>query len=126
MADQDDVRRLALELPETTQHDDGFGFSVRGKSFAWVYWERVAPKKPRIERPDVLAVRVAGEDDKQSLIAADPGVFFTDDHYRGFPAILIRLPAVDDDELRELLVDGWRVQAPRTLVKQFDADQGNG
>jgi hypothetical protein len=44
--------------------------------------------------------------------------FFTEPHYHGFPAILIRLPAIETDELRELLTDPWRCQAPRTLAKE--------
>ena len=86
--------------------------------------ERVAPKKPRVRRPDVLAIRVSGEAEKQSLIDADPAVYFTDDHYRGYPAVLVRLPAIEVDELRELLTDGWRTQAPKALIATFDAERG--
>lgn len=124
MSNEDDVRRLALELPEAEQHPEGFSFNVRGKGFAWSFMERVAPRKPRVRRPDVLAVRVSGEVEKQSLIDADPTVYFTDDHYRGYPAVLVRLPEIDAEELRELLTDGWRTQAPRALVAIFDADRG--
>ena len=42
----------------------------------------------------------------------------------GFPAVLVRLPEIGLDELRELLTDGWRTQAPRALVRSFDADHG--
>jgi len=55
------------------------------------------------------------------LIAADPEKFFTEPHYNGFPAVLVRLPAIDDEELAELLTDAWRCLAPRALVKAFDA-----
>lgn len=123
MATQDDVRRLALELPETVEGIDRFAFEVRGKGFAWSYMERVAPKKPRVERPDVIAIRTDTVADKDDLIAAEPDKYFTDDHYRGFPAVLARIAELNVDELRELLVDGWRTKAPRTLVKQYDADR---
>jgi hypothetical protein len=126
MSDEDDVRRLALELPEARQHPEGFSFNVRDKAFAWSFMERIAPKKPRVRRPDILAVRVSGEAEKQSLIDADPAVYFTDDHYRGYPAVLVRLPEIEVDELRELLTDGWRTQAPRALVRIFDTDRGIG
>jgi hypothetical protein len=126
VSDEDDVRRLALELPATRQHPEGFSFSVGEKAFAWSFMERVAPRKPRVRRPDVLAVRVSGAAEKQSLIDADPDVYFTDDHYRGYPAVLVRLPAIDVDELRELLTDGWRTQAPSALRKTFDAEHGIG
>lgn len=119
MADAEDVRRVAEALPEVVA--DGLAYQVRGKSIAWTYLERVKPKKPRVARPDVLAVRVSGEEEKQTLLAADPDKFFTDDHYNGYPAVLVRLAEVDVDELIELLTDAWRVQAPRTLVRQFEA-----
>jgi hypothetical protein len=125
MADQDDVRRIALALPETTEAPDHFAFSVRNgtkeKGFAWVWMERVHPKKARVPQPEVLAVRVAGAGDKEELLAADPDKFFTEPHYNGFPAVLVRLAAIQPDELRELLTDAWRCQAPRALVKQYDA-----
>jgi hypothetical protein len=124
MASQDDVRRLALALPSVTESAEGFAFSVpnkgKEKGFAWVWNERVEPKKPRVPNPEVLAIRVAGQAAKQELLAADPEKFFTEPHYNGFPAILVRLAAVDSDELAELLADGWRCQAPRALVKEYE------
>jgi len=92
MSDEDDVRRLALELPEVAQHPEGFSFNVHGLAFAWSFMQRVAPKKPRVRRPDILAVRVSGDVEKQSLIDVDPSIYFTDEHYRGYPAVLVRLP----------------------------------
>jgi hypothetical protein len=125
MADQEDVRRIALSLPETVEGQDHFGFSVanrgRQKGFAWVWAERIAPKQPRVPRPDVLAVRVANEAEKQALLAADPEKFFTEPHYNGFPAVLVRLGHVDEAELTELITDAWRCQAPKALVQEYEA-----
>jgi hypothetical protein len=125
MVDHDDVRRIALALPDTSEGEDRFGFSVRSgakdKGFAWTWMERVEPKKPRVENRRVLAVRVASLSDKESLIAADPESFFTEPHYNGYPAVLVRLDVVALDELEELLVDAWRCQAPKALVKEYDA-----
>jgi hypothetical protein len=121
MATEDDVRRIALALPEVTEDQDTLGFAVRGKGFAWSWKERVVPKQARVERRDVLAVRVADDGAKQELLAADPDKFFTEDHYNGFPAVLVRLPAVAPDELTELLTDAWRAKAPRALVAAYDA-----
>jgi hypothetical protein len=122
MADQDDVRRIALSLPEVVEGEDGFAFSVlnkgKAKGLAWVWMERVEPKKPRVPRPDVLAVRVAGQGAKEELLAAGEDRFFTEPHYNGFPAVLVRLPAIEEDELRELLTDAWRCQAPKALVEE--------
>ncbi len=120
MADLDDVRKLALSLPEATFESSPEGrvnLAVAGKAFAFTWNQRVEPRKPRVVRPDVLAVRVAGEGAKQELVAADPEKFFTEGHYNGYPAVLVRLAAVDAEELRELLTDAWRTRAPRALVK---------
>jgi len=117
MATQKDVRRLALALPGARESTERFAFSVenkgKDKGFAWAWNERVDPKKPRVPRADVLAVRVANQDEKAALLAGDPAKFFTEPHYDGFPAVLVRLPAVTVAELRKLLDDAWRTQAPR-------------
>jgi len=76
MATREDVRRVALSLPETSQAADHFGFGVlnkgRLKGFAWAWNERIDPKKPRVPNPGVLAVRVASLAEKAELLAADP------------------------------------------------------
>jgi hypothetical protein len=124
MVNEEDVRRVALSLPEVTQNPKGFGFSVHDKAFAWSYMERVDPKKARVGRPDVLAVRVADENEKQFLLIADPEKFFTVPHYDGFPAVLVRLEKIEADQLEELLIEAWRSKAPRTLVAAFDERRG--
>lgn len=110
---------IARALPETSWN--GGAFEVLGKSVAWVYQEKVAGQRGRVERRDVLAVRVANLDEKEALLAADPEKFFTDAHYSGYPAVLVRLAAIERDELTELLTDAWRLRAPRRLVKEVDA-----
>lgn len=52
---------------------------------------------------------------------ATPDKFFTVPHYNGFPAVLVRLAAIDTDELTELLTTAWRLQAPKKWVAAFDA-----
>ena|SRR5579863_10570047 len=112
------VRALALKLPEVVDEsaDGKLVFSVGGKSFCWTYLERVKPKAPRIARPDVLAVRCP-IDHKEMLINVEPGIFFDDDHYRGYPAVLVRLAAIDKKTLAALLQSAWRLQAPKRLLK---------
>jgi hypothetical protein len=121
MASQRDVRRIALALPGVREAKDHFAFSVENKrkqkGFAWVWVERVEPRKPRVPRADVLAVRVRDQAEKAALLAGDPEIFFTEPHYNGFPAVLVRLPAVSRAQLRGLLVAAWRCQAPPQLVK---------
>jgi hypothetical protein len=124
MADQEDVRRIALALPETSEGEEGFGFSVRNKGkqkgFVWAWNERVEPGKPRVPRADVVAIRVANRDEKEALLLSDEEKFFTEPHYNGFPAVLVRLPVIDVDELEELIFGAWCCQAPRALVRSLE------
>ena len=120
----DDVRRIAESLPRVIPGTWGISFKVDGgKSVAWTWKKRIEPKKARVEQLDVFGVRVSGEEEKQALIAADPDKFFTEPHYNGYPAVLVRLDAIDEDELAELLTDAWRCAAPRRLLAEFDAER---
>ena len=121
MATQSDVRRIALSLPAVEEARDRFAFSVLNKGklkgFVWVWMERVVPKQPRVPNSDVIAVRVANLGQKDVLLSAEPAKFFTEPHYNGFPAVLVRLDAVRVSDLEVLIADAWRCQAPRELVK---------
>jgi len=128
MANLDHARRIASVLPGSAESPgDQFGFSVlnRGKhrGFVWQWRERVDPKRPRVLNPRVLAVRVANLFEKDAIIQAEGEKFFTEPHYNGYPAILVRLEAVESDELESLIVEAWRCMAPRALVAAFDAAQ---
>jgi hypothetical protein len=127
VADQQDVRRIALALPETVEAEEHFAFSVRNKArlkgFVWAWNERKDPGKPRVPSSEVVAVRVPNQFEKEALLAVDEAKFFTEPHYNGFPAVLVRLALVDAEELQDLIIDAWRCQAPRALVRSFDADQ---
>jgi len=118
----DDVRRIALTLPGAVQDGEKIRYLVDGgKAFAWTWKKRVEPKKARVEQLDVFAVRVSGEEEKGALIAAEPDTFFTEPHYNGYPAILVRLDAVDPGMLEKLLRDAWRIRAPKRLVREMEA-----
>jgi hypothetical protein len=124
MATPADVRRIALSLPETVEASERFAFSVmnkgKAKGFVWVWMERVAPKKPRVANPGVIAVRVPTVAQRDALIAADARRFFTEPHYEGFPAVLVRLDAVTVNDLAVLIPDAWRCMAPKALVAARD------
>jgi hypothetical protein len=119
MATQADVRRIALSLPATEQVAGRFAFAVRNKgklkAFVWVWMERVAPKKPRVPEPRVIAARTASIEDRELMIARNPAKFFTEPHYEGFPAVLVRLPAVTARELKPIITEAWRCHASRDL-----------
>ena len=124
MPTQDDVRRIALNLPGTVEDPDHFAFSVpvkgQPKGFAWVWNERVVPKKPRVPNPGVLAISVPGLAVKDILMNSDEAVFVADPHYNGFPAVLVRLDAIALDMLEELIIEGWRCKATPELRKQME------
>jgi len=124
MADEDDVRRLALSLPGVEEIDsDGFDFRVGGKGFVWSYPERT-PGKPRMIRTDIAVLFVGDEAEKQALLLGEPEVFFTTPGYDGWPLVMLRLAEVDLARLTELVVDAWRMRAPQPLARDFAAEGG--
>jgi hypothetical protein len=112
MATEDDVRRLALSLPQVTEKPSYGtpGFRVRDRLFA-----RLRPEG------DAVVVWCASLDEKGALIDAEPAKFFSTPHYDGHSTVLVRMAAVDSEELWELLADSWRVRAPVRLRAEFDA-----
>jgi hypothetical protein len=120
MADADDVRRLALALPQVEEIDsDGFDFRVAGKGFVWSYPERL-PGQPRRIRTDIAVLYVGDEAEKQALLLGEPGIFFAAPEYGGWPLVLVRLAEVGPDRVAELVTDAWRMRAPEALAAEFD------
>jgi hypothetical protein len=112
MADADDVRRLALALPQVVEIPSaGFDFRVGGHGFVWSYPER-QPGKPRVIRTDIAVLYVGDEAEKQALLLGEPELFFTTPGYDGFPLVMVRLAEVKVDRLTELITDAWRMRAP--------------
>jgi hypothetical protein len=112
---EDEVRRIALSLPATTEKPSYGtpGFRVKDKLFARVR-----------EEGDVLVVWCWDLGEKEALIASEPKKFFTTPHYDGHPTVLVRFGAVDANEMRELLTESWRIRAPKKLVLAFDEQAG--
>jgi hypothetical protein len=124
MADDADVRRLALALPHVEEIDsDGFDFRVGGRGFVWSYPERL-PGKPRRIRTDIAVLYVGDEAEKQALLLGEPDIFFTAPEYGGWPLVLVRLAAVSPGRLAELVTDAWRMRAPQSLAAQVDEASG--
>ena len=73
--------------------------------------------------PDALVVRTIDLADRDALLKGDPDVFFITPHYEGYPAVLVRLEAVDPAKLAELIEDAWRLQAAKRVVAAFDAGE---
>jgi hypothetical protein len=120
MADADDVRRLALGLPDVIEiESDGFDFRVANKGFVWSYPERL-PGRPRVIRSDIAVLYVGDEAEKQALLLGEPDTFFTTPAYDGLPLVMLWLARVDVARLRELVTDAWRMRAPDALAETFE------
>ena len=108
MADEHDVRRIALglaEVPEIESDD----FRARGKGFVWSYPER-RPGQKRTIRTDIAVLYVGDEAEKQALLLGEPEVFFTTPGYDGWPLVMLRLGQVDAARVEELVTDAWRMR----------------
>jgi len=124
MASWDDVRRLALALPETsegTAHGNT-AWRVRDKLFVWERPLRKSDLEALGEAAPggpILGARVEHEVAKQALLADDPDVFFTTPHFDGYPSVLVQLDRIGTDDLEEVIVEAWLARAPRRLVKEY-------
>lgn len=109
MVGANEAREIASGLAGVTvgAAADRLIFEVGGAQFAWSFLERLKPKAPRRPRLDILAVRCPLEE-KEMLIAAAPAIYFDDEHYRGFPAVLVRLAEIEADALKARLERGAR------------------
>jgi hypothetical protein len=113
VTDWSTVRELALALPAVEEvPGERPSFRVHGKLFAW---------RARDRDGGGLAVRVDREE-KELILDANPDVYFTSPHYRGYPAVQIRLENIDPDELAQRIEDAWLIQAPKRLAKELSAD----
>jgi hypothetical protein len=74
----------------------------------------------RIKDPDTM-VLLLPMDEKEALMEAAPGIYYETMHYKGYPALLVRLSAIEDRELSHRLLQAWRHRAPKRLLAAFDA-----
>jgi hypothetical protein len=113
MVTEGDVRRIALELPETSERTYNRlpGFQVGKQLFIRIH-----------ELDDVLLVSCAGVEERNELLAAEPDKFFITPHYQDYPAVLVRLREVDHDEVTELITESWRLNASNRLLAAFDKE----
>src|ERR1700743_2899321 len=127
MATWDDVANVVGEL-RLTEERSPHEWRVGKKLIAWERplrksdHEALAARGVEPPQGDILGVRVADEGVKFALIADEPGIYFTTPHFDGYPAVLVKLAAIDERGLRELIVEAWLTQAPRRLVQEFLAE----
>jgi hypothetical protein len=85
------------------------GLKVGGKGFCRVR-----------TTPDALVIRVLDLSDREALLMANPDAFFITPHYDAAPYVLVRLEAVDPQQLAELIEDAWRLTAPKHVIDAYD------
>ncbi len=73
----------------------------------------------RMKDPDTM-VLLGPMEEKEMLLAAAPAIYFETDHYKGWPAWLVRLSKIGDAELKHRLERAWRHKAPKRLLDAFD------
>ncbi|HEY2221225.1 MmcQ/YjbR family DNA-binding protein [Actinomycetospora sp.] len=110
MADEHDVRRLALALAGVEEiPSDGFDFRVGGRGFVWSYPERSASGRREL-RTDIAVLFVGDEAERQALVLGEPALFFSTPAYERFPLVMVRLGKVDLARLTELVTDAWQMR----------------
>ena len=120
----DDVRRMALALPETSERlsRDLRHWQVKDKGFVWERPLRRSDLEALGEHaPDgpILGARVEHLGAKEALLADDPVVFFTTPHFDGYPAVLAPLERITLEDLSELIIEAWLARAPKRLAKAY-------
>jgi len=120
----EDVRRIALALPETSERlsRELCQWRVKDKLFVW---ERPL-RRGEIEAlgagvPDgpILGARVEHLVAKEALLAEDPAVFFTTPHFDNHPSVLVLLERISDQDLDEVIVEAWLARAPKRLAEAY-------
>lgn len=111
MASWDDVRELALGLPEA-EESTSYGevaFKVRKKTFAW--------ESPHERGKLVVKVDPA---ERPLLVESNPAAYFVTPHYQSYAMLLVNLESIEADELRERIEDSWLLAAPPKLAATLE------
>lgn len=99
------------------------GLRVRKKNFCRMWSDREYARDG-VDPDDTEVLVVFCElDEKPALIASSGGALFETPHYEGYPAMLIRLADIADDDLLDFLEDSYRLKAPLTLSRRLDEFQ---
>jgi hypothetical protein len=109
---KDTVRRFALTLPEAEEHEtwDTATFRVRSKIFMMFSEE---------ERHAWVK---STHDEQRALVAQDADTFFVPPYVGPSGWIGVVIHSVDRDEMEELVIEAWRLTAPKRLLAAFDEE----
>jgi hypothetical protein len=107
------LKQAAAGLPDV-EEAISYGtpsLKVRGKGFC------------RVKDADTVVVMVSHEE-KELLLEAAPDIYFETNHYKGWPAVLVRIRAITDEELAHRLKQAWLLKAPKTLARKLASGSG--
>ena len=110
----DEVRQIALSFPGVEEHLVFGGPTFRvGKRFLACI--------AKIDS-DTLCLKIPDPLQRDVLLDSNPDTYYNTEHYANFESVLIRMPNVDPDELRDLFEGAWRAYAPKRLVAAYQAN----
>lgn len=125
MATWDELRQIAMSLPEVSEKTDRRGIRQWRVKDKPMVWERPL-RRSDIEAlgesaPDgpILGARVPDVGAKEALLADGGDIYVTTPHFDDYPAILVQLDNISFEELEELVVEAWVTQAPKRLSKEW-------
>jgi hypothetical protein len=107
----DAVRRLVLAFPGVTE---GTSYGMPAFLLDGKFFSRFNEKEEGLVVPADEALR-------DTLLASRPDVYFTSDHYQGYPYVLVRLQRIRRAELAALLENAFRAKAKKRRVAEYDA-----
>lgn len=104
---------LSLRLPGVEEATAWGRPCLKAHGKLWTWWS---------PHEDVPVFKVAAEE-REILIAARPETFFVTDHYRAHGLVLARPETLDPAWVKDNLLKVWRKQAPKRILRAYDADQ---
>ena len=105
----DDLVAIALAFPGV----------VQSKSYGTPAIKLGAKFILRLREPGIIALQRPSMDERDMLLEVEPGLFFTTDHYRGYPYVLVRLENLAPGHFRSLFETIWREKATKTQIAAY-------
>jgi hypothetical protein len=105
---------LGLGLPGVEETTSWGQPTLKGHGKLWVWWS---------PHEDAPVFKVPFEE-REVLVEAEPETFFFTPHYKNHPLVLVRPEKLDSDWAKANLIKVWRAQAPKRMLKAYDAAQG--
>ena len=110
----DEIRQMALSYPGVQEHlvFGGPTFKVGKRFLACI---------AKID-PNTLVVKVPDQREREFFLSTRPEIYYMQEHYESFECLLVRMPAADPEELRDLFEQAWRTYAPKKLVSAYQRE----